>query len=513
MPLVGDNMDIVIFYEFEERELTNACLLKCELEKRGYEVEIAKVYEPTIPFLEKPKLIITPFLYHNLDVETFTSYFFQPIEKILNLQYEQVISKKWLKSGFHCPKDMAKNANHICWSESIKKRLKNVGINDKNLFAVGDLKTDFGRPLFKDFFISKKKLSQEFGLDPKKEWILFISSFTLPNAPSYVIDDLSNKISGDGYEFKKLMANSKKDIMEWIQLFLIEHTNKEFIYRPHPSETQFEDPKLIKLTKKYPNFHVISDYSVQEWIINSDFINTWISTSIIDAYFMNKHCNILRPLQISAESDIPFLIKSHHISSYSEFKRSNNEKNKIFPVPSKLIEKYYKFPNKPVYKSICDYIDMIIKDSYFEQKFSSNEPTKPSLALLQRCINEISNEKLEKMDKTEKKCIEIQNRIKKTIGGELTYHSNKSLIEIPILEQISNLKADHSQIEIKLNQIIETKNQIIETKNKQMQKNEEQIEMQKNEIKLKNEKIKLLINSNSWKITKPFRKFSKMFKF
>ena len=506
-------MDIVIFYEFEERELTNACLLKCELEKRGYEVEIAKVYEPNIPFLEKPKLIITPFLYNNLDVKTFTSYFFQPIEKILNLQYEQVISKKWLKAGFHCPKDMAKNANHICWSESIKKRLKNTGINDKNLFVAGDLKTDFGRPLFKDFFISKKDLAQEFSIDHKKEWILFISSFTLPNAPNYVIDDLSKKISGDGFESKKLMVKSKKKIMDWIQRFLIEHTKKEFIYRPHPNEAQFEDVELTKLTKKYPNFHVISDYSVQEWIINSDFINTWISTAIIDAYFMHKHCNILRPVQINNESDIPFLINSHHISSYSEFKRLNNEKNRTFPVPPKLIEKYYKFPHAPVYESICDYIDIIIKDSYFEYEFSINEPIKPSLALFQRCMTEISNEKLEKMNKSRKKCIEIQNRIKKIIGGELTYYSNKSRIEIQILEQISNLKTDHSQIERKLNQIIETKN-------KQMQKNAEKIEMQKNEIKLKNNEIKLknneiklLINSNSWKITKPLRKFSKMLKF
>jgi surface carbohydrate biosynthesis protein len=494
-------MDIVIFYEFEERELTNACLLKCELEKREYEVEIAKVYEPHIPFLEKPKLIITPFLYNNLDVKTYASYFFQHIEKILNLQYEQVISKKWLKSGFHCPKDMAKNANHICWSESIKKRLKNTGINDKNLFVAGDLKTDFGRPLFKDFFLSKKDLAQEFSIDPKKEWILFISSFTLPNAPNYVIDDLSKKISGDGYEFKKLMVESKKNIIDWIQLFLIEHDNKEFIYRPHPNEAQFEDPKLIKLAKKYPNFHVISDYSVQEWIINSDFINTWISTSIIDAYFMNKHCNILRPVQINKENDIPFLINSQHISSYSEFKRANNEKNTAFPIPPELIKKYYKFPNAPVYESICDYIDMIIKDSYFEQNFNiNNESIKPSITLFQRCINEISNEKLEKMNKFQKKCIKIQARIKKIIGGKSSCNSNtnQGYIEIQILKQITNLKTDHAQIEKKLNHIIESKNE-------QIKKNTKQAKIQKN-------KITEMESSNSWKVTKPIRKCGNIIK-
>ena len=365
-------MDIVIFYEYKERELTNACLLKCELEKRGYKVEITKVYESFIPFLEKPKLIITPFLYHNIDVEIFTSYFFQPVDKILNLQYEQLISKRWLKAGFHCPKGMAKNAIHICWSESIKKRLKKTGINNKNLIVTGDLKTDFGRPQFKEFFRSKKVLAEEFNINSKKEWVLFISSFTLPNAPDHVIDDLSNKILGDGSEFKNLMVKSKKHIIDWIKLFLIEHNEKEFIYRPHPNEARFEDTELIKLAEEYPNFHFISNYSVQEWIINSEFINTWISTSIIDAYFMNKHCNILRPLQVNDDIDIPILSNAQHISSYEEFERSNTKQKTEFPIPTEHIEKCYKFPNKPIYESICDYIDLIIEDSSFKYKFNIN---------------------------------------------------------------------------------------------------------------------------------------------
>ena len=522
-------MDIVIFYEFEERELTNACLLRCELEKRGYTVEIAKVYEARIPFIDKPKLIITPFLYHDKDVETFTSYFFQPVERILNLQYEQVISKKWLNTGFHFPKGLAKNAIHICWSEFLKNMVKNKDVNESNLFVVGDIRTDFDRSIFNEFFTSKKELSIEFKLDQEKEWVLFISSFTLPNAPEYVINDLRCKIGDDDDSeyLKNFMIDSKIIFMQWVKKFLIRNPDKEFIYRPHPNEARFHDHELMELTEKYPNFHVISKYPVQQWILSSDFINTWISTSIVDAYFMNKQCNILRPIKINEDYDSPILTDAKHICTYDEFEEVNNVKIETFPIKSKVINQYYNFPDKPVYESICDYIDLIINDSSYKQElYKENTINQLKLNLFQKNMYEITDEKIQDINNTKHKFVNIQSKINKIIGvepGNISLENNK--IEIQMSEIILKLKIQHEKkLKYKNSQYkasLEKLNQTISFENKKNEKmleiisklkidHERELKSQKLLYEDKLEKLNQFIlevkSSQSWKLTRHFRK-------
>lgn len=477
-------MDIVIFYEFEERELLNACLLKSEMEKRGYDVEISKVYESRFPFIEKPELIITPFLYHDNDVKTFTSYFFQKVEKILNLQYEQVISKKWLDIGFHCPKGMAQKAVHICWSKSIKKRLKKAGLEDRNLFVTGDLKTDFGRPLFKNFFKSKKELAKEFNIKPNNKWVLFISSFTLPNATDNVIKDLSNKISGDGYEYKKLMVESKKQIMKWVKKFIDKYENVEFIYRPHPNEARFEDPELLELANEKPNFYYISDYSVQQWIVNSDFINTWISTSIIDAYFLGKQCNILRPVKIDENYDSQLLIEAEHTSTYAEFEKFNLLNNTKFPIAKEIIKKYYNISEKPSYELICDLIELMIRDSSYEQDFyTTNSHPQQVLNLFQKFIKETSDKELKRFYESQQKIMKIQRKINKIIGNEI-YKDLDNKVEIHITKILTNIK-------------IRNRNELMKCNNK---------------LKNSQKTLKDIKSSKSWKITEPLRKFKSFLK-
>lgn len=488
-------MDIIIFYEFEERELTNACLLKFELERRGYTVEIVKVYEPRIPFLDKPKLIITPFLYMDSDVETFTSCFFPRVDKILNLQYEQIISKKWLDSDFHSPRDLAKKAVHVCWSDFLKNRLENKGIDEKNCIITGDIRTDFDRSIFKDFFKSKESLAKEFNLNNEKKWVLFISSFTLPNAPDYVIDNLSKKLSGDGSEFKNIMIESKRHIMDWVKKFLVKNNDKEFIYRPHPNEALFHDDELNKLSEEYPNFHLISKYSVQQWIINSNFINTWISTSIIDAFFMNKHCNILRPVKLDENYDSPLMINARHISTYEEFERVNTVNNEMFPIKPSLIKQYYDFTDKPAYKAICDYVDLIIDDPSYEQDFySDNAQNMSSITLFQKCLTETTTEKIQSINKDKQRCYNTQLKLNKILDEELDIiPPENNEIEMKILHLILNLKRSHEN---------ELHNQ------RQDYENELNIQKDQYEHKLENQKqyIQKILFSNSWKWTKPIRK-------
>lgn len=96
-----------------------------------------------------------------------------------------------------------------------------------------------------------------------------------------------------------ISKESQQKILEWIERFVSGNPNHEFIYRLHPTEMKSTDYSYLnKLNEKYSIFHFIFKYSVQDWILSSDYINTWISTSIVECYFLNKVFNVLRPIKV-----------------------------------------------------------------------------------------------------------------------------------------------------------------------------------------------------------------------
>lgn len=367
--------DIVIFYELPERELNNANLLKAEFERRGYSVDIKDYWnyrEIVFPIKEKPKLVIAQSGYDNSDLERFTLRFKPKIDKMLNMRYEQVIAKRILNSDLHYPRENMKNMSHICWSEHIQEEMIEQGIPKKNLPVTGDIKTDFSNKKFDSFYKSKEELGKEFNLDTDKEWILFISSFTFnENDSDKRLIRMNNNLE-DGKYMQKWDIQSKKILMRWIKEFLENHPEKEFIYRPHPVEynVMSEDIDMYTLEKEYANFHYISKYAIQEWIRPCDYLNTILSTSIIDVYLLEKQCNILRPVPLDPDFDNPLLLHAESINSYEEFEKSNiTKEGNSFPISDDDVNKYYYFGDQLAYESICDYAEKMIADDSFKSDF------------------------------------------------------------------------------------------------------------------------------------------------
>ena len=373
--------DIVIFYELPERELNNAYLLKAEFERRGYSVAIKDYWnyrEIVFPIKEKPKLVIAHSGYDNSDLERFTARFSHKIDKMLNMRYEQVIADRILNSTLHYPREYLKNMSFLCWSEHIKEEMIKQGIPEKNLAVTGDIKTDFSNELFDSFYKTKEELGKEFGLDFQKEWILFISSFTFTEHDTDERLIRLNNILEDGKYMQKWDIESKKIFMEWVRKFLDNHPEKEFIYRPHPAEgnvvTEYFDAQALE--KEYSNFHYIGKYAIQEWIRPCDYLNTCLSTSIIDVYLLKKQCNILRPVPLNPEFDNPLLLNADCIDSYEEFEKFNTSKSdKPFPISDQDVNKYYYFGDKLVYENICDYAEKMINDDSFKSDFYPTNPT------------------------------------------------------------------------------------------------------------------------------------------
>ncbi|MGL4912223.1 MAG: glycosyltransferase [Romboutsia sp.] len=358
-------MKCVIFYDSPQRELQNAYLIKAELNKRGHDVYIYDLFyilniEQPINFT--PDVILVPQLYNSDIVNIYKSKFIGNVPRIVNLQCEQVLSNLWEQKGYHNPKGIAKNAIHLCWGEDSRCRLISNGVMEENAVLVGSTSIDLDRERFESIYDSKIEVSKKFNLDYKKKWILFISSFS---AASNYESNIKFFIETFGESLATELINvnriSREEILKWIEKYIIEN-DCEFIYRMHPAEQ--EVPILLDLNEKYERFHLIYSDSVRSWIKVCDKVNTWFSTSIIDAYFMNKNCSILRPIELPPHFDSVVMNDANYITSYNDFCNYNNslDLDCKFPISKELISKYYYIDeNKYAYEKICDLLEDIVK--------------------------------------------------------------------------------------------------------------------------------------------------------
>ncbi len=97
---------------------------------------------------------------------------------MVNLQYEQVLSKKWEALGAHTPKGNAQDFFHICWGEKTVNRLIEGGVAKDNIRVFAPLHLDL---LLKEYrqnsMALKASLSKCYKVDLHKDWVLFLSIF------------------------------------------------------------------------------------------------------------------------------------------------------------------------------------------------------------------------------------------------------------------------------------------------------------------------------------------------
>lgn len=358
-------MKVIIVYELRNREYDNALLLKCELEKRGYRVEI--LHKPDLMKISNQRcIILVPNCYTTEDYERYIYSLNGEKSVIIDLQYEQVLSQKIEEIGFHNPKGKATAVPHLCWGDNAYNRLLKHGIKESNLMITGALQLDFLRPEFSDFWYTKEELAERFNLPLNKRWLFYISSFSYVDN-DFILDKTADLIGNKEFinEFKNLSTKSQIETLNWFENIISENDDFIIIYRPHPVEK--ENSRLEKMGEKYKGkFHCISDLSVKQWIISSDIISTWFSTSIVECYMAKKDCLILRPYQIPEFQDAAVYINSKNISNYSEFVESINNyiltaEKMDFPINKNVIKEYYCVTEKPAYIKICDFIDEISK--------------------------------------------------------------------------------------------------------------------------------------------------------
>lgn len=350
--------DFLIVFELKSRELENASLLAAELEFRGYSVAIHCVTSLK-RFFTKAHVVIAPHLYDDFQVVAIAKNIWRSHKKIIDLQYEQVLCENG-HDGCHNPSGEAVHAQHIAWGQAQYDTYINHGISPSRVHKVGHLGMDFYRSEFDSYYKTKEDLSINYGLDLSKEWVLFISSFSYCNRTEKELETFEKLFAGTRI-FADYSNASQKVLIEWLREMALKHKDKCFIYRPHPAEKS--SPIFEKLESEIPNFKCIGDWSVRQWVRVCDKLYTWYSTSIVDAYFAGRNCQILRPLDMPKGFEVDIMVNAKMISTMSAFDLSLDSDDNEFPIKDSIIRHYYgDVSNRPFFMIMADLCEKIYKD-------------------------------------------------------------------------------------------------------------------------------------------------------
>ena len=358
--------DILFTYQHKPREIEVLCLLKLELEKRGHTVDFTCTFKADriFSFFRKTRLVVSSAMYND-DVLWFMVYDIAGfVDKVINLQWEQVLSNsdEADPSCFHNPNGYAREVLHLCWGEAPHNRIVSAGVPATKAPVIGAIHLDFLLPEFESYFLDRQNLALKFNLDSKKEWSIFISSFTMHNMTEEELNQLLEYYGDEILELKRLTILSKMHILIWIESVLTEFPDKIFIYRPHPDETT--DESLKEVEKKYKNFVIIPDLSVKQWIKCSDRIYTWYSTSVAEIEKAGKGFDILRPVEIPSVYDVSIYRGAKFLTSQDGFRSSLLADHQEMPLDSTILHNYYR-NNKsyPAYMQAADLIESSLLSS------------------------------------------------------------------------------------------------------------------------------------------------------
>lgn len=356
-------LDFLILYEHTVREYESDLLLKLELERRGYRVEIRQLLDPKYWRLfhkDKPEVLVASCMYDN---EAINSHVYNNIgrcDKIVNLHWEQMLSDTQEQADWFNMSGNAKRCIQTCWGERTAARLQAHGMRAKNTPVTGAVMMDFLRPSFKGYFKDKDALCKEFGLDPAKHLHLYISSFGYASMSDAEVSELSKMAGTDFSGFAATNRSSMTQTLLWFDMYLADHPEVELVYRRHPSE--WNSPALEALAKKRPNFHVIFADSVKQWIVAADSISIWMSTAIAEVYMAGKSCHILRPQPIEHEYDPVIYKDAHYVTSYDEFVAAMQQSNPPFPIAQEVIEGYFDPNPRPAYLRMADLLEEVYRE-------------------------------------------------------------------------------------------------------------------------------------------------------
>lgn len=365
-----EELDFLFIYEHKVRELENLCLLKYELDRRGYKVKIIHIEDAEALKAMRPiyhtKVVVTMACYQNSSIEWHTKNFVK-FDKLIDMQWENIVFPMDEKDekAYKNYSGVAKEVVRISWGEMNRKRMLEVAKMDpKKVKLIGHVGMDFLREELRGYYRSREDVLERYGIPADKKIFLFISPyFSDHHTEDYLVEMCRRFGEGWRYYYQDCMLPSKKIILDWMSRICAQRPDVVFVYRPHPGE---ESAQAEEMKKKYPNFKVIGELSVKQWILISDKIYTGNSSTFVEAYFGKKMCYLLFPVAVPADYELAFLKNADKISEYGDFEKTTHDDDRPFPVSEQLIDEVYTIDwDKPSYVKFADMAEEVIRNPYY----------------------------------------------------------------------------------------------------------------------------------------------------
>lgn len=363
-------LDFIFIYEHKVRELENLCLIKYELDKRGYKSKIVHIEDAEALKAMRPiyhaKVAVLMACYQNRSIEWHTKNFVK-FDKIIDLQWENIVfpMDERDKKAYKNYSGVAKDVVRVSWGEMNKKRMLEVaGMDPKKVKLIGHVGMDFLRDELRGYYLSKGEVLKEYGIPEEKKIFLFVSPYFSDFHTEEYLKKMCGRF-GEGWRhyYKDCMLPSKGIILDWMAKICGEREDIVFVYRPHPGE---ESEQAKEMEAKYSNFKVIGTLSVKQWILISDKVYTGNSSTFVEAFFGKKMCYLLFPIPVPSDYELAFLKDADKISDFEDFQKTTYEDNRRFPVSEKLIDEVYTIDSeKPSYVKFADMAEEVIRDPYY----------------------------------------------------------------------------------------------------------------------------------------------------
>lgn len=362
-------LDFLFIYEHKVRELENLCLMKYELDRRGYRTKIVYVDDAQNALADTPiyhaKVVCTMACYDNYTLFWHTKRFVK-FEKVIDLQWENIVYVKdeQREDAYKNYWGIGKDVVHVSWGEQNVNRLLHAAHLDKRKIKLtGHVGMDFLRAPLNRYYLSRQELFNKYSIPMDKQVILFASPYYGDCLTEEYIAGMCKAFGDDWPDYYKFMCDSQKIVLEWFERICREFPEIIIIFRPHPGH-----PSCIadELAKRYSNFRIISGESVKQWIVTCDKVYTGNSSVVVEAFFAKKMCQLLFPLPTTPGFELQLITDSQKIVTYDEFYKSVFAEQEVFPTPEKSIEDIYLIDwEKPNYIKFADMAEEVLQEDYY----------------------------------------------------------------------------------------------------------------------------------------------------
>lgn len=363
-------LDFLFVYEHKVRELENLCLIKYELDRRGYKTEIRYIENAENELAAKPfiytKVLLVMSCYDNhalaWQIKNYVKF-----DKVIDMQWENIVYPKdeEREGAFKNYKEIGKAVPHVSWGQqNVKRLLEAAHLDQKMVKLIGHVGMDFLREPLCRYYLSREELFQKYDLPVERKAIFFASPYYGDSLTQEYIVDMCSRFGENWVEYYKFMCDSQHIVLKWMEDICVENPNIQVIFRPHPGH-----PSLMaeRVDQKCSNFHIISGESVKQWIVTCDKIYTGNSSVIVEAFFARKMCQLLFPLPVTEGFELKLISNSHKLTSYNEFRESILAQEEEFPIPQSNIEEIYLIDwNTPSYIKFADMAEEVLRDDSYK---------------------------------------------------------------------------------------------------------------------------------------------------